>query len=521
MNASPPRRSTYRPATGEKRRIGIANVANVAADEVEARPERGQEERPDDLVRALGEGAPGIDHDRRDEQSVGQRRGVTGRAAADRAGPSAVRRFPRRRPVGEPGSSATPSAGIPVATWVRRPSRTATAMTSDAATADATAASQKTNASSPTIDAPTPPIAGPNRRPAICAAPYSPNASPWRSRRRGVDEEARGPPGRRRRSPARPAARSDDERDRRPRRTSGSGSSAALTSSAADHQRLARGPVGDPAEDRLGDEAGRRPGGDDQPEGREVDPPRREVERQDRQERAEAEPDDELGQRTAAGSGATGRARRMARDAGGSGTMGLVGRVGRSGRRGPDGHRSRRPRPRRLHRAARDESAPRVPAPIEASTPYHRLVPSPALLALALVLFLVLLAPTDRLRRAGWPPRALGAYLVAMLLLGLLVAELPGPARFLVPILVARLPRPVRGRPGRPRPVAEPPASRSSRSSGRPIKQVEGPARDVPPPDGAGPIGGRGRPDVPDRVTLASGPSRRAGATMPRSRRAP
>jgi hypothetical protein len=109
-------------------------------------------------------------------------------------------------------------------------------------------------------------------------------------------------------------------------------------------------------------------------------------------------------------------------------------------------------------------------------------VPSPALLALALVLFLVLLAPTDRLRRAGWPPRALGAYLLAMLLLGLLVAELPGPARFLVPILILGYLAPfVAARVGLDRlRTARQPTVTVERP---PIKHVEGPARDVPSAD--------------------------------------
>jgi hypothetical protein len=106
---------------------------------------------------------------------------------------------------------------------------------------------------------------------------------------------------------------------------------------------------------------------------------------------------------------------------------------------------------------------------------------SPALLAIALVLFVLLLAPTGRLQRAGWPPRALGGYLLVMLALGLLVAELPGPTRFLVPIIVLGFLAPfvaVRAgierwrRPGRPVVVEHPP-----------IKTVHGPARDVSPTD--------------------------------------
>jgi len=106
---------------------------------------------------------------------------------------------------------------------------------------------------------------------------------------------------------------------------------------------------------------------------------------------------------------------------------------------------------------------------------------SPGFLALALVLFLVLLLPVDRLRRAGWSPRALGAYLLAMLLLGLVLAELPGPTRFLVPILVIGYLAPfVVARVGldRVRPASHPGVTVER----PPIKQVSGPARDVPRP---------------------------------------
>jgi len=105
---------------------------------------------------------------------------------------------------------------------------------------------------------------------------------------------------------------------------------------------------------------------------------------------------------------------------------------------------------------------------------------SPALLALALILVVLLLAPTERLRRAGWPPRALGGYLVAMVLLGLLSSELVAADRLLVPILVVGYLAPfVVARPvmDRLRPYR-----RASVTVDRPpIKHVEGPSRDVPP----------------------------------------
>jgi hypothetical protein len=67
---------------------------------------------------------------------------------------------------------------------------------------------------------------------------------------------------------------------------------------------------------------------------------------------------------------------------------------------------------------------------------YDRPVPAPALLALAGALALLVLIPTRRLYLAGWRGWSLVGYFVLLLALGLLVAELRGPARFLVPILV-------------------------------------------------------------------------------------
>ena len=64
---------------------------------------------------------------------------------------------------------------------------------------------------------------------------------------------------------------------------------------ADDHERNPSGVIGEPPEDRLADEAGCRPRGDDDAQGPEIDAVLGEVEGHDRQQRAEAEPDDELG----------------------------------------------------------------------------------------------------------------------------------------------------------------------------------------------------------------------------------
>ena len=115
----------------------------------------------------------------------------------------------------------------------------------------------------------------------------------------------------------------------------------------------------------------------------------------------------------------------------------------------------------------------------------HRIIEpmlSPALLALALTLFLVLLAPVGRLRRSGWSPRMAGAYLLAMLAFGLLAAEAPAAARYIVPVLALAYVTPyVAARLGLGRSRAKPgPTIVVERPE---IKQVHGPARDVPPDD--------------------------------------
>jgi hypothetical protein len=63
-------------------------------------------------------------------------------------------------------------------------------------------------------------------------------------------------------------------------------------------------------------------------------------------------------------------------------------------------------------------------------------VPSLALVALVVAIGLLVLIPTRRLFIAGWSGRALATYFFGMVALGVLVAELRIPARFLIPLLV-------------------------------------------------------------------------------------
>jgi len=102
---------------------------------------------------------------------------------------------------------------------------------------------------------------------------------------------------------------------------------------------------------------------------------------------------------------------------------------------------------------------------------------------LALAIGLVILAPTRRLFVAGWRSGPLTAYFVGLLLLGLLVAEFRGPARFLVPILVVAYIAPfMTGREGISRLLGGPRGGSRGRP-GRAADPVPPPPRNVTPPE--------------------------------------
>src|SRR5438045_9788174 len=63
-------------------------------------------------------------------------------------------------------------------------------------------------------------------------------------------------------------------------------------------------------------------------------------------------------------------------------------------------------------------------------------MPSLAFLGLIGIIALLVMIPTRRLFLAGWSPGALTAYFLILVALALFVAELRGPARYLIPILV-------------------------------------------------------------------------------------
>ncbi len=79
-----------------------------------------------------------------------------------------------------PAATAAAVAVAVSAAWrcSRSGTRTATRI---ADTSSAMPATQNTTVGWPVTAASTPPIAGPSMKPPVCAAPYRPNASPWRS----------------------------------------------------------------------------------------------------------------------------------------------------------------------------------------------------------------------------------------------------------------------------------------------------------------------------------------------------
>jgi hypothetical protein len=110
---------------------------------------------------------------------------------------------------------------------------------------------------------------------------------------------------------------------------------------------------------------------------------------------------------------------------------------------------------------------------------------SPGFLALGLLLAVLVLLPTRRLHLAAWPASWLTGYYLGVLILALLVAELRGPAKFLVPILVVAYLAPfVTLRDG----IARLLGGLSRPSPAPPPRQ---PPKNVTPPDGRSDLGRR------------------------------
>ena len=208
-----------------------------------------------------------------------------------------------------------------------------------------------------------------------------------------------------------------------PVRASGRMQNSPVASRPGDHQRHARRPVGEPAEDRLADESGGGPRRDDDAEERQVDALIGEVQRQDGQQRPEAEPHDELGEQQ----------REDPAPAVEPGVQAVRG-----------GERAHRPSvPGGGSRVADPRRRPVAAPTIKPCWPSR-----PSLLAIGLVLGLLVLLPARRLQLGGVPEpldRAVRRLVVgARVLPGGPAGDGPVPA----PDRADRVPRAVRGRLG-------------------------------------------------------------------------
>jgi hypothetical protein len=113
--------------------------------------------------------------------------------------------------------------------------------------------------------------------------------------------------------------------------------------------------------------------------------------------------------------------------------------------------------------------------------PYHRAVPPPMILAVALVLALIVLIPARRLQVAGMSSRTIGLYALGLWALATFVAIRPGATRILIPILLMAYLAPF---------VAAPDAvarflrrGRGGPRSGGPLGPDRPPMKNVTPPD--------------------------------------
>lgn len=119
---------------------------------------------------------------------------------------------------------------------------------------------------------------------------------------------------------------------------------------------------------------------------------------------------------------------------------------------------------------------------------YAAAVSGPLLVALVLILAVLVALPARRLYAAGWRGWPLLVYFVGVIGLGVLVAELRAPARFLVPILVVAYIAPfVTLRAG------------IGRLTGRPNDPAPRQVKDVTPRDGSREADGRPDRDGDDR----------------------
>jgi hypothetical protein len=121
-------------------------------------------------------------------------------------------------------------------------------------------------------------------------------------------------------------------------------------------------------------------------------------------------------------------------------------------------------------------------------------MPTPALLAIALVLGLLVLLPARRLQLAGFQARSIGLFIAFLWILAFALAIRPVATRFLIPIVLIAYLAPFVVAPGRmARIVAR---GRGQGQRGGPLQNApRPPIKNVTPPDV--PDGGSDDPDEP------------------------
>ena len=135
-------------------------------------------------------------------------------------------------------------------------------------------------------------------------------------------------------------------------------------------------------------------------------------------------------------------------------------------------------------------------------------MPTPALLAIALVLGLLVLLPSRRLQLAGFRARSIGLYAAFLWILAFALAIRPLATRFLIPIVLIAYLAPFVVAPGRmARIVARGRGQR--RDGGRLQNSPRPPMKNVTPPDATG--GGADDPGGPSDPGSPGGSSRPGG----------
>ena len=297
MKARAPRRSTIRPAIGDRTQDRQPEHRERQPDQGQVRAEALEEQAPDDLVRATGVVAAGVDDEGRDEPAVEQAHRPPGLGPADLGlgrgmvggevggQPSLEERRVRRegRPV-----RRRRRVDVPLVALLADPERDA-----DRRDDRGDRAEHEHERDATELGRPERADRRAEEQAAHLGRPVQPERLAAPVRWRGVGQEAAGGGVVDRRAQTGAGAQQHEGecpgQDQRQRPED------ARHHQPDDHERHALRPVGQPAEDGFADQPRRRPRGDDDTERREVDALLDEVQREDRQQATEPEPDDEFG----------------------------------------------------------------------------------------------------------------------------------------------------------------------------------------------------------------------------------